>query len=49
MSPGDPSVNLYISGGIRPLHLSDQQEDDLVAFLETLTSPEYAVETRSDN
>ena len=41
MSPGDPSVNLYISSGIRPLNLSDQQQDDLVAFLETLTSPAY--------
>jgi cytochrome c peroxidase len=40
-SPGDPSVNPYLSGGIRPLNLSEQQIDDLVAFLETLTSPAY--------
>jgi cytochrome c peroxidase len=38
---GDP-VNPFISGGIRPLDLTDAQIDDLVAFMETLTSPEYA-------
>jgi cytochrome c peroxidase len=37
---GDP-VNDFLSGGIRPLNLSDQQIDDLVAFLEALTSPEF--------
>jgi len=41
-SAGDPSVNPYLSGGIRPLNLTDQQVSDLVAFLETLTSPQYA-------
>jgi len=40
-SPGDASVNPYLSGGIRPLNLSDQQQEDLIAFLETLTSPAY--------
>jgi len=41
-SPSDPwPVNPYLSGGIRPLDLKDQQIDDLVAFLETLTSPAY--------
>jgi cytochrome c peroxidase len=40
-SAGDPSVNPYLSGGIRPLSLTDQQVSDLVAFLETLTSPQY--------
>ena len=40
-SPGDPSINDYLSGGIRPLNLSDAQVDDLVAFMETLTSPAY--------
>ncbi len=34
---GDP-VNPYLSGGIRPLNLSEQQIDDLVAFMEALTS-----------
>ncbi|MEF3366056.1 cytochrome c peroxidase [Methylocystis sp. 9N] len=42
-SPGDPSpINPYLSGGIRPLNLTDQQIDDLVAFMETLTSPAFA-------
>lgn len=36
-------VNDFLSGGIRPLQLSDQQIDDLVAFMEALTSPEFAV------
>jgi cytochrome c peroxidase len=38
---GDP-VNDFLSSGIRPLNLSDAQVDDLVAFLESLTSPEFA-------
>jgi len=38
---GDP-VNDFLSGGIRPLNLTDEQMDDLVAFMEALTSPEYA-------
>ena len=37
----DP-VNDFQSGGIRPLNLTDQQIEDLVAFLEALTSPEFA-------
>ncbi len=37
----DP-VNDFLSGGIRPLNLSDQEMTDLVAFLETLTSPQFA-------
>ena len=32
----------FLSGGIRPLDLSEQQKKDLVAFLKALTSPEYA-------
>ncbi|MFB3786861.1 MAG: cytochrome-c peroxidase [bacterium] len=39
--PGDP-VNDFLSGGIRPLNLTDEEIDDLVAFMEALTSPEYA-------
>ena len=31
----------FQSGGIRPLDLSDKQVDDLVAFMEALTSPEF--------
>ncbi len=38
---GDP-VNDFLSGGIRPLDLTDDQIDDLVAFMEALTSPEFA-------
>lgn len=41
-SERDPAVvNAYLSGGIRPLELSEQQMDDLVAFMETLTTPAY--------
>jgi len=42
VTPADAAVTPYLSGGIRPLALSEQQIDDLVAFLETLTSPEHA-------
>lgn len=35
-------VNDFLSGGIRPLGLTDPEIDDLVAFMESLTSPEYA-------
>jgi cytochrome c peroxidase len=35
-------VNDYLSGGIRPLQLSEQQIDDLVAFMEALTSSQFA-------
>jgi cytochrome c peroxidase len=38
---GDP-VNDFLSGGIRPLNLSEAEIADLVAFLEALTSPEFA-------
>jgi cytochrome c peroxidase len=40
-SEGDP-VNDFLSGGIRPLDLTEEEIDDLVAFMEALTSPEYA-------
>ncbi len=35
-------VNDFLSGGIRPLELKDDQVDDLVAFMEALTSPQFA-------
>jgi cytochrome c peroxidase len=35
-------VNDFLSGGIRPLNLSEEQISDLVAFLEALTSPQHA-------
>jgi cytochrome c peroxidase len=38
---GDP-VNDFLSSGIRPLLLTEPEIDDLVAFLEALTSPEFA-------
>lgn len=38
---GDP-VNDFLSGGIRPLNLDDAQIDDLVVFMDALTSPKYA-------
>jgi cytochrome c peroxidase len=41
---GDP-INDFLSGGIRPLNLSDEQIDDLVAFMEALTSPQFAADT----
>ncbi len=34
-------VNDFLSGGIRPLNLTEQQIDDLVAFMEALTSPAF--------
>ena len=37
---GDP-VNDFLSGGIRALNLEEEQIDDLVAFMEALTSPEF--------
>jgi cytochrome c peroxidase len=39
-NPGDP-VNAFLSGGIRPLNLTEQEIDDLVAFMEALTSPQF--------
>ena len=34
--------NPFLDGGIVPLGLTEPEIDDLVAFLATLTSPEYA-------
>ncbi|MFO7286403.1 MAG: c-type cytochrome [Gammaproteobacteria bacterium] len=39
--PAGAPVNPFLSGGIRPLNLTEQQIDDLVAFMESLTSPEF--------
>jgi len=36
----DP-VSGFLSGGIKPLNLTDQEKKDLVAFMNALTSPEY--------
>ena len=37
----DP-VNDFLSGGIRPLNLTEEEISDLVAFMEALTSPQFA-------
>jgi cytochrome c peroxidase len=37
---GDP-VNDFLSGGIRPLNLTDEEINDIVSFMEALTSPEF--------
>lgn len=42
VTPEGARVNDFLSGGIRPLNLDEAQVDDLVAFLESLTSPEFA-------
>jgi len=38
----DDPVNPFLSGGIRPLNLTEDQIDDLVAFMEALTSSHLA-------
>ena len=40
----DDRVNDFLSGGIRPLDLTDDEISDLVAFLESLTSPQFATQ-----
>ncbi len=39
--PAGAPVNPFLAGGIRPLGLTEQQIDDLVAFMESLTSPQF--------
>lgn len=34
-------ITPFLSGGIRPLNLTEQEKEDLVAFMKTLTSPEF--------
>jgi len=43
----DDPFSLFLSGGIRPLNLSEQQKSDLVEFLKALTSPSIARQTTS--
>jgi cytochrome c peroxidase len=38
----EEKINPFLSGGIKPLDLTEQQIDDLVAFMEALTSPQFA-------
>jgi len=40
----DDAVNDFLSGGIRPLNLTDDEIGDLVAFMESLTSPQFAAQ-----
>jgi cytochrome c peroxidase len=40
-------VNDFLSGGIRPLNLTPAEINDLVAFLDALTSPEVAKATKA--
>ncbi len=40
----DDVENAFLSGGIRPLNLTEQEFDDVVAFMEALTSPVYSAE-----
>lgn len=42
VTPASEKVNPYLSGGIRPLNFLDSQVDDLVAFMDALTSDIYA-------
>jgi cytochrome c peroxidase len=42
----DP-VNDFLSGGIRPLDLNEEEIAALVAFLETLTSPQFAAQKQA--
>jgi len=41
LKESDPLPEL-LSGGIRPLNLTEEQQDDLVEFMKALTSPEFA-------
>ena len=41
VTPANAQVNAFLSGGIRPLNLSDAQIDDLVAFMDALTSEQF--------
>jgi cytochrome c peroxidase len=41
VTKADAPVNDFLSGGIRPLNLTDPEIDDLVAFMEALTSEKF--------
>ncbi len=42
VNKADEQVNDFLSGGIRPLNLTEPQLDDLVDFMKALTSSKYA-------
>ncbi|MGR9071829.1 MAG: cytochrome-c peroxidase, partial [Gammaproteobacteria bacterium] len=46
VTPAGAKVNDFLSGGIRPLNLSGEQVNDLVAFLSALTSPRFAAASK---
>jgi cytochrome c peroxidase len=41
-SSDDEKINPYLDGGIRPLNLTKQEKEDLVAFMKTLTSQQFS-------
>jgi cytochrome c peroxidase len=43
----DDPFSPFLSGGIRPLNLSEQQKKDLIEFLKALTSPSVAEQVTS--
>ena len=45
VSKAGDHVNDFLSGGIRPLNLTEPQLGDLVAFMKALTSSKYAIPT----
>lgn len=48
LEESDPEPSGFLSGGIRPLDLSDQQKADLVEFMKALTSPEVAAQVATN-
>ena len=42
-------VNDFLSGGIRPLNLTDAEADALVAFMESLTSPMFEAQAKASS
>lgn len=47
LEQGDPEPGGFLSGGIRPLDLDEQQKKDLVEFMKALTSPDVAAKVAS--
>ncbi len=48
VSENDP-LSPFLSGGIRPLNLSDEEKADLVAFMKSLTSPQFKKKAVASN
>lgn len=42
LNPDETTPTPHLSGGIKPLDLSDEEVDDVIAFMEALTSSEFA-------